>query len=158
MPLPIEERFMSHVEKDDSGCWLWQAFIGPTGYGDFWANNKMQRAHRWSYSNWNGSLIKGLTIDHLCRVRNCVNPEHLEQVTIKENVLRGESFVAKNAAKTHCHKGHEFKEDNIYLYRGRRMCKTCRKKNQRQTVFNREQFLNLSTEAKRDFGLVKGGA
>jgi hypothetical protein len=86
-----EARFLSRVNKTDS-CWLWTAHVHPvTGYVQFrigGRGGKMVLAHRWSYEHYVGAIPAGLQIDHLCRVRHCVNPEHLEPVTPSENTLR----------------------------------------------------------------------
>ena len=88
-------------------------------------------AHRWSYEYFVGSIPKDLTIDHLCRNTLCVNPKHLDPVTRKENILRGEGFAARNARKTHCIYGHEFTKLNTYLQRENggvwRKCRKCRR-------------------------------
>ena len=89
------------------------------------------RAHRMAYAmSAHRALDVDLEIDHLCRVRNCVRPSHLEQVTGRENVLRSHGPAAINARKTHCHKGHEFTPENTYVWsngsRTHRMCRTCR--------------------------------
>jgi len=101
---------------------------GGGGYGQF----QRVPAHRWAYERWVGPIPAGLQLDHLCRNRLCVNPEHLEPVTCQENVLRGNGTAARLARVTHCPKGHEYTDENTYLYqRGRlgqyhRACRTCR--------------------------------
>lgn len=98
-------------------------------YGVHWTNDirKLQRAHRLSYEAHKGKIPKGLTIDHLCRNTICINPEHLEAVTNKENVLRGISFSAINAKKTHCLKGHPFSGKNLLILKNSkgRWCRIC---------------------------------
>lgn len=106
-------------------CWLWTGYKQKSGYGQFTINGKSYKAHRLVYSLLVGEIPKGKQLDHLCRVRNCVNPEHLEPVTQAENIRRGESPWAVNGRKTHCYKGHEFTEDNIYIKGGYRLCKIC---------------------------------
>jgi hypothetical protein len=107
---PAIERFMSKVERSPNDCWIWIGSIAPNGYGKFSVEkNKVRKcfnAHRWAYEYFVGPIRLGLTLDHLCRNRRCVNPGHLEPVTIRENLLRGESASAANARKTHCPKGH----------------------------------------------------
>ena len=84
-----EERFMNYIIKDENnGCWNWRASKDPENYGIFSFKSKQYRAHRWSYQRWVGELIPGMHIDHLCNNTSCVNPEHLEQVTERENQLR----------------------------------------------------------------------
>lgn len=107
----------------DSGCWEWIGGKCSRGYGILWhvAKGKNVKAHRAMYELRVGPLVDGMTIDHLCRNHSCVNPAHLEQVTPKENTLRGVSFAAKNKAKTTCPRGHEY-----VIEHGRRQCRTCR--------------------------------
>lgn len=110
-----------------SGCWEWQHGIrGSLGYGAFWFNGKQHNAHRFSYEIFKGKIPENLVIDHLCKNPKCVNPNHLEVVTTKENLLRGNTFQAKNAKKTHCPRGHEYNKENTYISkRGYRQCKKC---------------------------------
>ena len=117
------------VPVPESGCWLWTAHIHKkTGYGRFGVlSNGPELAHRVAYELFVGPIPEGMHIDHLCRVRCCVNPKHLEPVTHAENLLRGFSRNAVNARKTHCLNGHEFNEQNTYIRKsdGYRWCKKC---------------------------------
>lgn len=80
---------MSFINRDGpNGCWLWTGTIERTGYGRFWLGGRQEIAHRASYALLIGPIPEGLTIDHLCRVRACVNPDHLEPVTLAENIRR----------------------------------------------------------------------
>lgn len=118
------KRFMDKIEENLlSGCWEWQSNRDMQGYGRFCFNGEKWRAHRMSYKIFKGELIEGLVIDHLCRNKRCVNPDHLEQVTNKENILRGESPMAKLARRTHCSKGHLLTQRSG----NRRHCKICNK-------------------------------
>lgn len=99
------ERFWAQVEKTDT-CWLWRAGTSAAGYGHAQRDGEGY-AHRVSYILENGPIPDGLTIDHLCRVRHCVKPSHLEAVSIRVNILRGNGMGARNARKTHCVHGHE---------------------------------------------------
>ena len=83
------DRFFAKVRKTDDGCWLWTANADRDGYGMVTIQSKKQYAHRAAYQSFRGPIPAGMTLDHTCRVRNCVNPEHLEAVTHRENVLRG---------------------------------------------------------------------
>lgn len=140
MPPPIsaprfaqtnEDRFMKYVDKTASGCWEWTGARLRGGYAAFGAGGSKKNGgrrylgHRWSYEHWVGPIPEGLHIDHLCRNTRCVNPEHLEAVTPRENVMRSENLVALNARKTHCIRGHPFSGDNLLVRKGKRICKTC---------------------------------
>lgn len=124
-----EDRFWAKVEAIPSGCWEWRAARDPLGYGVFRGGRSvLVKAYRFSYELLCGPVPGGLQIDHLCRNPSCVNPSHMEVVTARVNVLRGVGPAAMNAAKTHCHRGHEFTPDNVYLYHGHRHCRACRAK------------------------------
>jgi len=124
----ILKRFWKKVKKTE-GCWEWTAYIRRDGYGQ-WGTRYMKLAplvaHRVSYCLLIGPIREGMTIDHLCRNRKCVNPEHLEMVTQRENILRGVGLSAMNARKTHCPKGHPLSGDNLASHRlPVRVCRTC---------------------------------
>ena len=123
-----KKRFFDKISVDpETGCWNWTAGRIWNGYGQFWLAGKKHYAHRVAYELLRGEIPEGLQIDHLCRNRACANPDHLEPVTCKENLLRGETFQAANAAKTHCPQGHPYSGDNLYVYPdGRRGCRTCK--------------------------------
>lgn len=121
------ERFWSKVNKTET-CWLWSASTNSDGYGQFWLDKRMVKAHVVAYEILVGSKPEGTELDHTCRVKSCVNPKHLEAVTHKENTLRGISIPALNAAKTHCKRGHEFKGLNLYVKpSGERVCRECKR-------------------------------
>ena len=130
--LTIPERFWSKVEFTES-CWLWRDSHRHLGYGVFWIwKKKRTGAHRFAYEFCVGPIPEGLTIDHLCRVRHCVRPDHLEPVTHRDNILRGNGPPAINYRKTTCLKGHPLSGENLYLTRtGRRHCKLCQTKRTR---------------------------
>lgn len=95
------------------------------GYGRVKIAGKSYGAHVVAWQNINGRIPSDMQIDHLCRNRTCINVEHLELVTQKENILRGAGIAAVNATKTHCKRGHEFTAKNTYLLAGKRACRTC---------------------------------
>lgn len=135
--LTIAERFWTKVKFTDT-CWLWTAAT-IRGYGLFWHSNNRPnaRAHRWSYEFCVGPIPDDLEIDHLCRVRHCVNPDHLEIVTHQVNVLRGQGVAAIQARKKLCKNGHPFsKENTIHDYKNKkhRRCKICRKDASRRNM------------------------
>ena len=111
----------------ESGCWLWIRGCTGAGYGAYQIKPSriVVGAHRFAYETIHGPVPKYLHIDHLCRVRCCVNPDHMEVVTRKVNILRGMSPQAINARKQVCHRGHPLTPDNVYLRKGMRRCQTC---------------------------------
>lgn len=118
----------ANVMLDERGCWRWGQALLSNGYG--YAKGEVGKArrlaHRLSYEAFVGAIPEGLQIDHLCRVRDCVNPAHLEPVTCRINVLRGEGITARNAAVTHCPKGHAYTVENTKKERnGSRKCRQC---------------------------------
>jgi hypothetical protein len=99
------ERFWRNVHKTP-WCWVWTGYERGEGYGWFWFRSRAMPAHRWAYEQAKGPVGDGLQLDHLCRNRACVNPDHLQPVTCRTNVLRGNAPPAANARKTHCKRGH----------------------------------------------------
>jgi HNH endonuclease len=120
--------FWARVEKlSDQDCWLWTESLTPAGYGRIRIGKRRKRfVHRIAYELLIGPIPEGMTLDHLCRVRHCVNPAHLEPVTMRENNLRGVSPWAINARKTHCPKGHPLSGSNLcFDAKGYRHCHKC---------------------------------
>jgi hypothetical protein len=117
------DRFWSYVDKTGE-CWLWTGSLHNLGYPNrFLVDGERIYPHRYSYELVHGPIPDGLTIDHLCRVRHCVNPEHLEAVTHRENLRRSPVQVTTvNARKTRCIRGHRFSGRDK---RGYRVCHTC---------------------------------
>lgn len=132
--------FLSHIDKTEN-CWTWtgakavkNARHTPVYYGEYairFPRIEKYYAHRFSYEFFKGPIPDGFQIDHVCKNTLCVNPDHLEAVTPKTNVLRGNTIAAKNKTKTHCPKGHPYDIKNTYIVRkyGREMreCRICRK-------------------------------
>ena len=113
----------------ENGCWEWLGTVSPPGYGHVRIEGKSVCAHRFVYEQRFGRIPEGLTLDHLCRNRLCVRPEHLEPVTLRENILRGNSIVAQLARQTHCKRGHPLSgpEADVYVHHRERECRKCRR-------------------------------
>lgn len=120
-------RFWSKVEKTDS-CWLWKSTLNAYGYGVINIGGKLNMAHRMAHFIVNGddAIPPGLVLDHLCKVKNCVNPSHTEVVTQTVNARRSDSPFSLNSRKTHCPQGHPLSGSNIKrTYLGDRSCREC---------------------------------
>jgi len=127
--VPVTERFWAKVDKTGD-CWVWTASTrGSGGYGQFRIGKRQVFAHRVAYELEIGPIPEGLVIDHLCRNHLCVNPAHLEPVTERENILRGEAPSAQAARSTRCQRGHLFPERDAD---GKRQCTVCRNQKQRE--------------------------
>ena len=121
--------FVERFDVIESGCWQWKGSVGNSGYGRISVNRKTKYAHRVAYEWAKGPIPEGLHIDHLCRNPLCVNPEHLEPVTPRENARRS---PITNMNKTHCPKGHEYTLENIrWKKRKWRDCRECHRIYQR---------------------------
>jgi hypothetical protein len=121
--LPLAERLELQIDRlpDAPGCWLWTGKTDRKGYGLVMLHGRSLRAHRVMYEQRRGPIPPGLTLDHLCRVRSCVSPAHLEAVTNRVNVLRSAGPSAENAQKTHCKRGHPLPATR----NGGRRCSPC---------------------------------
>lgn len=142
---PLIEEFLDRVSFCPfSGCWLWMGSTLPSEYGTFHVPRKRgpAYAHRFSYEHFVGTIPDGLDIDHLCRVRCCVNPQHLEPVTRAENMRRApftgtDVMAAMWRAKTHCPMGHPYEGNNLVVesrktQRVNRICRECRRAKDRR--------------------------
>jgi hypothetical protein len=120
------ERFWAKVDKTGD-CWLWTGGVHKkTGYGNFWWKGTTHLAHRFAYMEAFGRIPAGKHLDHLCRTRTCVRPDHLEAVLQAVNNMRSDSPSARNAVKTHCKRGHEFTPENTYVPPKRPNSRACR--------------------------------
>lgn len=132
-PVPIDPRirFFARIRKTSS-CHVWLGFKDKNGYGYFRigsltdGSRRVVLAHRFAYELTKGPIPEGLQLDHLCRNPPCVNPGHLEAVTVRENLYRGIGPTATNRAKTYCLRGHPYNAQNIYFRKqGGRSCRAC---------------------------------
>jgi hypothetical protein len=121
--------FLAKTEFTES-CWLWTGGKTGLGYGQLGVNGRAFLAHRWIYEVCNGPIPAGLELDHLCRNPGCVNPDHLEPVTHRINLLRGVTLAAQGAQVTHCPQGHEYAGENLLIKttkkgKHHRACRQC---------------------------------
>ncbi len=125
---PVLERFCERAQVSPSGCWWWMGHHNNNGYGMFSIQGRMVLAHRFAYETFIGSIPVDMELDHLCQHRGCVNPWHLEVVTHRENLRRGQGWGLGGKlqrAKTHCPHGHPYDEVNTYVRQGYRECRAC---------------------------------
>lgn len=132
----IDQRFWEKVDTTaGEGCWQWLAYKSPSGYGTIRINKKNTMAHRQAYELLVNKIPSDMTVDHLCKNPSCVNPSHMEIVTLSENVIRAKPWekacVASGvvqSSKMSCPKGHSYDNINTYVTpKGRRDCKECRR-------------------------------
>lgn len=140
--LTAQQRFWSKVHPDRFGCLVWQSTKSIDGYGRFRLDGVYMMAHRIAWQWKYGFIPQGLTVDHLCRNRACVKVKHLELVTNRENVLRGNGLTARNHRATHCCRGHPFDENNTYIdpKRGVRACRICQREASRRRAAKRREI------------------
>lgn len=157
-PIPAEQRFWPKVNKsggfpdfsdplvrltiEDGQCWIWLGGKTTQGYGNFRENGKPILAHRYSFKLHGFKL--GEQTDHLCRRRMCVNPNHLEAVTIRENTLGGLGKASRALRENKCHRGHELSGENVRIEpcRGGRVCRTCARDYAREWNRKRKELKN----------------
>lgn len=146
------ERLMSKTKKTDT-CWIFTGGLDSGGYGQIKVNGKDRRTHRVAYELLVGPIPEGLVIDHLCRVRNCVNPDHMEPIDQRSNVLRGTNPWAVHSRQTHCANGHEFNAENTRYDRNGRVCRPCARRRNREYMQRKRSLLKtklqLDTEASK---------
>ena len=146
----IEKRLdIYSIPVTESGCWVWLGSLDTAGYGRFtiWSEDTQKQqqfsAHRESYKYFCGPIPEGKEIDHLCKVRCCVNPTHLEPVSDYENWQRGDQSAQQvNRAKTHCPRGHPYEEGNLvlsFLKQGKRACLICRRQQKMEAHFAKKR-------------------
>ena len=133
LPKELPRHLRRRISLSEAGCWLVSGSVShhPMGYQSVSIDNRSRLAHRLSYEVIIGPIPEGLTLDHLCRVTNCVNPQHLEPVTAGENTLRGTAPSALNARKDQCKSGHDLTGENLYIRpdNGKRQCRRCQVRN-----------------------------
>jgi hypothetical protein len=141
LPRDFEDRFTPVTE---SGCWLWDRGCTGAGYGAYQVkpSRVVVGAHRFAYEQLREPIPKGFHIDHLCRVPSCVNPDHMEVVTRKVNILRGVSPAAKNSRKEECYEGHLLSGGNLYVVYGQRRCRKCHSERQRRYMLKKRGGLD----------------
>jgi len=134
----LKQRFDRKWKRQPNGCWRWTDVLSGNGYGYLGVGGRKGRdilAHRLAYRLYVGPIPAGMTVDHLCRNRWCVNPAHLEAVSLRVNLLRGDNPAARNARRTHCLRGHPFSgegADVVIDNLGRRVCRHCTRERKRR--------------------------
>ncbi len=135
----VRDRTLAKIVVSSSGCWEWQGGKDKRGYGKVSNDGRDVFAHRLIWAIERGALPVGLEPAHLCRNRSCCNPDHLEWVTHRENVIRGDSPSAISLRSNCCHRGHEFTPDNTKVRNdGYRQCRTCFNEWKRQRYHTRK--------------------
>jgi hypothetical protein len=133
----LPDQVRAKIVRQDGGCWVWTGAVTSAGYGNLHIRPRNYTAHRFVYEAKHGAVSPALYMDHLCRNTRCCNPEHLEPVTPRENVVRGTSPGALAVQTGACHLGHPFSAENTYRRGGWRWCRTCN--NARQAVIRAQK-------------------
>ena len=129
----VEDYLVARYRVTESGCWQWTKGINEKGYGRARLGSVNRCAHLVAYEHWVGEVPKGLVLDHRCRNHGCINPSHLEPVTVGENNRRGVGFAGINSRKTSCNRGHKYTEENTLINKlGHRRCRVCRDEHNRK--------------------------
>lgn len=130
----LRERFLNKVViKNQMDCWAWWGARDKKGYGRFRVGKRMHPAHRVAYELFRGPIQPGMTLDHTCRNTSCVNPWHMDQTTVRDNVRRG-----SNSLKKECPKGHDYDEENTLRRRGKRECRMCERARSRRRRYQKK--------------------
>lgn len=128
---PLAERLWRRVDATGD-CWTWTGYLAKTGYGQIADKpGPMAYTHRVAWESLVGPIPDGMQLDHLCRNRACVNPDHLEQVASAVNTLRGHGPSARAARRQTCAQGHPYSDENTYRHPKQRMCRVCRRERDR---------------------------
>lgn len=141
-------------------CWLFTGSRAGRGkeYGKLTSYGRTMQAHRAMYELLVGPIPEGLTIDHLCRVKLCVRPDHLEPVTMRENLLRADGLAGTNARKTHCPQGHPYSGENLFITAtGGRACRICGRAGRAKYYFKRKAANRIDRGTDREAPLLTGG-
>lgn len=125
--MTVADRLAARTTVDESGCWIISGVTDRNSYGRIKTDGRDLMAHRVAYELHVGPIPPGLVIDHICRNRACVNPDHLEPVTFRTNVLRGVGPTAVNANKVLCNRGHDLADAYVIPSTGSRQCRLCQK-------------------------------
>lgn len=144
----MRDHLILNSRRTPTGCWEWLRAMYSNGYGAVGYQGRQRLVHRISYEVFVGPIPEGLTLDHLCRNRACINPSHLEPVTQRENLLRGQTLTAAYAQRTLCKKGHPL----ITRSRGGRWCPQCHADNERENrkTPKRQAVIRAYREKNRD--------
>jgi len=150
-PMLLITRFeLMYIPEPNSGCWLWLGNLHRMGYGRLKEGKRVISAHRFAYEYYRGTIPNGLVIDHLCRLPSCVNPWHMEVVTNTVNILRGESFSARNVRQNHCIHGHLLAGENLQIVvRGTRRWRKCKACEQRRSKQRNDHYAKVKERVKK---------